>query len=913
MFTVSFYSYKGGVGRTVSLLNTAWYLAEKGRKILLWDLDLEAPGLQDAYLFNEKQNNKNIWTTPRLKGGFEDIVKIFVKENVTAEEISKCVGKAFTHNLGPGGRISLLGAGANPESPEYRKFLQTFSWKEFYEKIDGRGRIMIEQMFYQFDILGYDYLFIDARTGLTDVADISTIYLPDLVVGLTNLTEQSAKGVAGIFDNIKDANIKIENNEINHEDDGSDFFRQRETIRRNRRKDRRNVPVEFILVGSPLPTGEWEKRNMRIQEIGQRFQHDFDAIINHLPMLAINEENQIVFQSIDPTKPETMQMQSSATADYQKLAEKIVSKNPEAIENILKFSEVLVSLGRWREALPYMITANTREAGNGLRGKNFWESQVGKARASLQSFDTDSAEKTLKELKDTIPTLLDDISASSRTISPQKMQLNNKFDTLSYTQSQAIKIWFEGQMSLAWAYILLNDFQKAFNISKETTTFLDQKTQQCAGNRSVEGELQYLLGFSNWITGQAAQDHGQSEEADAYYIKALRFFQSFGTRSYVEVSVCLAKHASNWLNYDPKTHFMSSDDSQKNINYVEEADKKIIQAQKELPTTNAGELGYINGMISVRQGQINIAKGLLKEAWDNINQALISLKDESDKVLLTEAISDQIRLVTIFGYQHLDSFTSQLQSVYSKEESLDYENNNNNKFWRTIFPIYKKANFLRLDDESQELLRYTLYSVISSYNNTNKDFPKFFKDETGTNLTEFEKYLKTPNSLYLEAFRLLVEGKLEEADTKIKDLKKLLNLTPDSNSDQLLKNLAINIRLEHEIKLLSGIIKYALGKNDDELKQYSEKRGKRGFALESLQAYVVSCLFAAQDNLTQWNPQSLVKRIDKISLNSAVSNGKWMTFLHTVKNSTLFTDRLKENNRFKAFETVWNIVAGENV
>ena len=80
MFTVSFYSYKGGVGRTVSLLNTAWYLAEKGRKILLWDLDLEAPGLQDAYLFNEKQNNKNIWTTPRLKGGFEDIVKIFVKE-----------------------------------------------------------------------------------------------------------------------------------------------------------------------------------------------------------------------------------------------------------------------------------------------------------------------------------------------------------------------------------------------------------------------------------------------------------------------------------------------------------------------------------------------------------------------------------------------------------------------------------------------------------------------------------------------------------------------------------------------------------------------------------------------------------------------------------------------------------------
>ncbi len=48
MFIVSFYSYKGGVGRTATLLNTAWFMALRGRRIALLDLDLEAPRLSFA-------------------------------------------------------------------------------------------------------------------------------------------------------------------------------------------------------------------------------------------------------------------------------------------------------------------------------------------------------------------------------------------------------------------------------------------------------------------------------------------------------------------------------------------------------------------------------------------------------------------------------------------------------------------------------------------------------------------------------------------------------------------------------------------------------------------------------------------------------------------------------------------------
>ena len=43
---VTFYSYKGGVGRTLALANVALLLTRYGRKVLVVDADLEAPGLR---------------------------------------------------------------------------------------------------------------------------------------------------------------------------------------------------------------------------------------------------------------------------------------------------------------------------------------------------------------------------------------------------------------------------------------------------------------------------------------------------------------------------------------------------------------------------------------------------------------------------------------------------------------------------------------------------------------------------------------------------------------------------------------------------------------------------------------------------------------------------------------------------
>jgi MinD-like ATPase involved in chromosome partitioning or flagellar assembly len=62
----TFYSYKGGVGRTMALANLAIILARLGRKVLIVDLDLEAPGLDRYFTTLEMRSSR--------KGGMIDLL-----------------------------------------------------------------------------------------------------------------------------------------------------------------------------------------------------------------------------------------------------------------------------------------------------------------------------------------------------------------------------------------------------------------------------------------------------------------------------------------------------------------------------------------------------------------------------------------------------------------------------------------------------------------------------------------------------------------------------------------------------------------------------------------------------------------------------------------------------------------------
>lgn len=71
-----FFSVKGGVGRSTALAVAAWSLARSGRRVLVLDLDLEAPGLSSALLPAERRPAFGIvdWLAEDLVGNGEPLI-----------------------------------------------------------------------------------------------------------------------------------------------------------------------------------------------------------------------------------------------------------------------------------------------------------------------------------------------------------------------------------------------------------------------------------------------------------------------------------------------------------------------------------------------------------------------------------------------------------------------------------------------------------------------------------------------------------------------------------------------------------------------------------------------------------------------------------------------------------------------
>jgi nitrogenase subunit NifH len=60
MYTVTFYSFKGGTGRSMALVNVAVDLANRGRTVLIVDFDLEAPGLDTFRLGDRSRSSLGV-------------------------------------------------------------------------------------------------------------------------------------------------------------------------------------------------------------------------------------------------------------------------------------------------------------------------------------------------------------------------------------------------------------------------------------------------------------------------------------------------------------------------------------------------------------------------------------------------------------------------------------------------------------------------------------------------------------------------------------------------------------------------------------------------------------------------------------------------------------------------------------
>jgi cellulose biosynthesis protein BcsQ len=191
MYVVTFYSYKGGVGRTMALVNTAASLAKRGQRVLVVDFDLEAPSLPSYKLFEKAGNNI----------GVVDYVSAYRNTGV-APVVEDHIVECHVDDT----PIWVMPAGMHTE-PSYAEKLNDIDWKDLYERQDGYLFFEdLKQQWMAFDGKGFDYVLIDSRTGHTDVGGICTRHLPDAVSIMFLPNHQNITGLKPIVANIRQEN-----------------------------------------------------------------------------------------------------------------------------------------------------------------------------------------------------------------------------------------------------------------------------------------------------------------------------------------------------------------------------------------------------------------------------------------------------------------------------------------------------------------------------------------------------------------------------------------------------------------------------------------------------------------------------------------------------------------------------------
>jgi len=193
---VTFYSYKGGVGRSMALANVAWLLSTKyGKKVLIVDWDLEAPGLHRFFGIESKD------TKPGLINLFEEYKQLLKKKEGPLPEkvvdLKKCLVNVPLSASANGGSLNLICAGKQDD--DYVRLVNAFDWNEFYETWHGYG--FFEYLKTELKN-NAEIVLLDSRTGVTDIGGICTLQLPDLVILLFALNEQNISGTEFIAERI---------------------------------------------------------------------------------------------------------------------------------------------------------------------------------------------------------------------------------------------------------------------------------------------------------------------------------------------------------------------------------------------------------------------------------------------------------------------------------------------------------------------------------------------------------------------------------------------------------------------------------------------------------------------------------------------------------------------------------------
>src|SRR5262245_20551443 len=116
----TFYSFKGGVGRSMALANIGTYFYRQGYKTLLIDFDLEAPGLERYFESRYKLNLRKIQSEPGLMDMLRDYMLAVSRPAPDDGELPYPAIEKYIHPIdGEAPQLLLMHAGKRGEGQDW--------------------------------------------------------------------------------------------------------------------------------------------------------------------------------------------------------------------------------------------------------------------------------------------------------------------------------------------------------------------------------------------------------------------------------------------------------------------------------------------------------------------------------------------------------------------------------------------------------------------------------------------------------------------------------------------------------------------------------------------------------------------------------------------------------------------------
>lgn len=190
MLRVTFYSYKGGVGRTLALLNVAAVLAQSGRRVVAVDLDLEAPGFGLSEVTRRKGSER----------GVSDL--LFDRRARGNMPVEECAYPILAEQCGDNLRLMPTGTRVN----ELSRRLSSF-YADPAGDAAGSFQLLVAEIEAAFRP---DYVLFDSRTGKADIAGVCTIELPQVVVAVCGLNDQNVFGMKQTLEELAEHPARVE-------------------------------------------------------------------------------------------------------------------------------------------------------------------------------------------------------------------------------------------------------------------------------------------------------------------------------------------------------------------------------------------------------------------------------------------------------------------------------------------------------------------------------------------------------------------------------------------------------------------------------------------------------------------------------------------------------------------------------